>query len=107
MIMGQVIAPERLFQKACADFEAVADLKISFWSPSFDYTVHEGPSAKREVVVEGKEILLHRMLTRRLDVRSAIASDLVTIRDERPDDRERLAAALPYAKWEYHRLDWI
>lgn len=107
MIMGQVIAPERLFQKVCADFEAVADLKISFWSPSFDYTVYEGPSAKRELVVEGKEILLHRMLTRRLDVRSAIESDLVTIHNELADDRERLAAALPYARWEHHRIDWI
>lgn len=106
MIMGRVIAPERLFRKACADFDAVAELSISFWSPSFDYLVYEGPSAKREITVEGKEMLLHRLLNRRLDVKAAIASDLVTIRNEQSDDRERLAAALPYVRWEYHHLDW-
>ena len=106
MIMGQVIAPQRLFQKVCADFDAVADLRISVWSPSFDYLVYEGPNAKREIVVEGKEILLHRLLNRRLDVKAAIASDLVTIQNEQADDRDRLAAALPYVRWEYHHLDW-
>ena len=106
MIMGQVIAPDRLFQEVCADFDAVAELKIDFWSPSFDYTVYEGPAAKREITVEGKEMLLHRLLNRRLDLGSAVESDLVTIRNEQADDRERIAAALPYARWEYHRIDY-
>lgn len=106
MIMGQVIAPARLFEKVCADREAVADLKINAWSPSHDWVLWEGPDARREITIEGKELLLHRLLMRRLDVRAAVASDLLTIRDERADDRERLAAALPYCPWEYHTIDW-
>ena len=43
---------------------------------------------------------------RRLDVASAVASDLLTIAGESADDRERLAAALPYVPWEYHWIDW-
>lgn len=106
MIMGQAIAPARLFDHVCADREAVADLKIDVWSPGRDDTVWEAPEATREITVEGKELLVQRMLMRRLDVRAAVASDLLTIRGERGDDRERLAAALPYCPWEYHRIDW-
>lgn len=106
MIMGRAIAPERLFARVCADCAAVADLKINAWSPSHDWTLWEGPNARREITVEGKELLLQRLLMRRLDVRAAVASDLLTIRGERADDRERLAAALPYCPWEYHSIDW-
>lgn len=106
MIMGQAIAPERLFEKVCEDFDAVAELKIKAWSPTHDWTLWEGPDARREITIEGKELFLHRLLTRRLDVMAAVEMDLLTIRGEEPDDRERLAAALPYCRWEYHRIDW-
>lgn len=106
MIMGQAIAPARLFEKVCEDFDAVAGLKIDIWSPSFEHTIWEGPEASRQITIEGKELLLHRLLMRRVDVKSAVKSDLLTIANERADDRERLAAALPYCPWEYHRIDW-
>ncbi len=106
MIMGRPIAPARLFAKVCADLDAVAELKINVWSPSYDHTIWEGPEAKREITIEGKELLLNRMLMRRVDVASALASDLLTIANEEPGDRDRLAAALPYVPWEYHWIDW-
>ncbi|MCD6360400.1 MAG: GNAT family N-acetyltransferase [Armatimonadetes bacterium] len=106
MIMGQVIAGERLFEKVCADFDAVAELKINVWAPDFDFPIWEGPDAKREITIEGKDIAVIRMLCRRMDVKAAVAMDLLTIQGEEDDDRERLAAALPYCPWEYHRLDW-
>ncbi|MGI5819722.1 MAG: GNAT family N-acetyltransferase [Armatimonadota bacterium] len=106
MIMGQPIAPARLFEKVCADFDAVAELKISVWAPGYEETIWEGPGAKREITVEGRELLLNRMLMRRVDIASAVASDLITIAGEEADDRERLASALPYVPWEYHRIDW-
>mgnify|MGYP001142847897 CR=1 FL=1 len=106
MIMGQIIAPQRLFAKACADTEAVDELKINVWAPGFDFPVWEGPNATREITLEGRDIVAIRLLNRRLDVKAAVAMDMLTIRGERADDRERLAAALPYCKWEYHRIDW-
>ncbi len=106
MIMGRVIAPERLFAKVCEDCEAIAELKIKAWSPSHDWSLWEGPRARREITLEGKELILHRLLMRRLDVEAAVASDLLTIHGEEADDRERLAAALPYCRWEYHTIDW-
>ncbi len=106
MIMGQIIAPERLFARACADTEAVDELKINVWAPGFVFPVWEGPNATREITLEGRDIVAIRLLNRRLDVMAAVAMDLLTIRGERADDRERLAAALPYCKWEYHRIDW-
>jgi len=106
MIMGQVIAPGRLFERVCEDSGAVAGLRINAWSPSHDWMVWEGPNARREITLEGKEIILHRLLTRRLDVMSAVESDLLTIQGEQADDRERVAAALPYCRWEYHKIDW-
>jgi len=106
MIMGQPIAPARLFEKVCEDFDAVADLKIDIWSPGYEHTIWEGENASREITIEGRQLLLNRMLMRRVDIPSAVASDLITIAGEKPDDRERLAAALPYVPWEYHRIDW-
>lgn len=106
MIMGQVIDGRRLFDKVCADRDAVADLKINVWAPGFDFPIWEGPNARREITVEGKDLVIIRMLCRRLDIKSAVAMDLLTIQNEQADDRERLAAALPYCPWEYHHLDW-
>lgn len=106
MIMGQPIAHARLFEKVCEDFDAVAELKINVWAPGYEHTIWEGPEAKREITIEGKELLLNRLLMRRVDVAAAVASDLITIANERPEDRDRLAAALPYAPWEYHWIDW-
>ncbi len=106
MIMGQAIAHERLFAKVCADPDAVDRLKINVWAPGFDATVWEGPNAEREITLEGKDIVITRLLNRRLDVRSAVAMDLLTIQGEASDDRDRIAAALPYCKWEYHKIDW-
>lgn len=106
MIMGQPIAPGRLFEKVCADFDPVSELKINIWSPRYEDTIWEGEDATREITVEGRDLLLNRMLMRRVDVAAAVASDLLTIAGERADDRERLAAALPYAPWEYHKIDW-
>ncbi len=106
MMMGQPIAPARLFEKVCADSAAIADLRLSVWSPELDAVVWEGPEARREITVEGKELLIYRMLMRRIDVEAAVASDLLTIKGECPGDRERLAAALPFCPWEYHRIDW-
>ncbi|NLO04347.1 MAG: GNAT family N-acetyltransferase [candidate division WS1 bacterium] len=106
MIMGQTIAPARQFERVCADIDALAGLKVDIWAPGFEHTIYEAPDATRQITIEGKELLLQRMLMRRLDIRAAVASDLLTIANEERGDQDRLAAALPYCPWEYHWLDW-
>ncbi len=106
-IMGQVIAPQRLFQRVCRGPEALADLKINVWTPTKDYGLFEGPQAKTEITLEGKDIIIERLLTRRLDVVSAVKHDLLTIRNGDGDIAERLGEALPFAPWVHHHLDWI
>jgi GNAT superfamily N-acetyltransferase len=106
MIMGQVIAPQRLFDKVCVDAELVADLKINVWTPTRDYVLYEGPQAKTEVTIEAKDWSIHRLLCRRLDLAGAVAGDIVTIHNGTPEIVDRLSRALPYNVWAYPVIDY-
>jgi GNAT superfamily N-acetyltransferase len=107
MIMGQPLAPADLFAKTCADPGWLEELKIDFWAPFADGTLHEGPNAKREITLEGKDEVIYRLLNRRLDVEAAVRTEWLTVRNGTPEAVERLAAAFPYAPWVYHHLDYI
>ena len=107
MIMGQPLAPADLFAKTCAAAEALDALKIHFWAPFADGTLHEGRHARREITLEGKDDVIYRLLNRRLDVQAAVRTEWLTIRNATPDAVARLHAAFPYTPWAYHHLDYI
>jgi GNAT superfamily N-acetyltransferase len=107
MVMGQPLAPPELFAKVCADVGLLDELKVDFWAPFADGTLHEGPNAKREITLEGKDEVIYRLLNRRLDVEAAVRTEWLTIRNGPRDIVDRLAAAFPYAPWAYHHLDYI
>ena len=107
IIQGQVINPQRLFRRVCRFRELGTDLKINVWTPTKDYVLFEGPEAKNEITLEAKDIIIERLLTRRLDVMSAFRHDLLTIRNGDEAIAGRLAQALPFSPWCHHHLDWI
>ncbi len=107
IIMGQIINPQRLFRRVCRFPELVADLKINIWTPTQDYVLFEGPKVEKEITLEAKDIIIERLLTRRLDVMSAFHHDLLTIRNGDEGIAGRIAAALPFSPWCHHHLDWI
>jgi len=107
IIMGRIINPQRLFQRVCQFPQLVADLKINVWTPTRDYVLFEGPNAEKEITLEAKDIIIERLLTRRLDVMSAFRHDFLTIRDGDEAIAGRLAEALPFSPWCHHHLDWI
>ncbi len=107
IIMGQVINPQRLFQRVCQSPQLLSDLKINVWTPTKDYVLFEGATADREITLEAKDIIIERLLTRRLDVMAAFTHDLLTIRNGDRGIAARLAEAMPYSPWCYHHLDYI
>ncbi len=107
IIMGQVINPQRLFGRVCRFPQLLADLKVNVWTPTKDYVLFEGPNAKKEITLEAKDIIIERLLTRRLDVMSAFRHDLLTIRNGDEGIAGRLTEALPFSSWCHHDLDWI
>lgn len=107
MIMAQPLDPADLFGKVCRDMGMLADLKVDFWAPFADGTLHEGPEARHEITLEGKDEVIYRLLNRRLDIRAAVATEWLTVRNGTPDITERLAEALPYAPWVYHEIDYV
>lgn len=106
MIMGQVLAPQRLFKKACVDESLVEDLRIRVWTPTTDYVLYEGPQAKTEVTIEAKDWAMIRLLARRLDLAGCVAQDIVTVHNGTLDIIERITSALPYNPWCYHAIDY-
>ncbi|HCU37505.1 MAG TPA: hypothetical protein DGT21_19360 [Armatimonadetes bacterium] len=106
MIMGQVIAPERLFGKACTDLELLSDLKINVWTPTTDYTLYEAPGARTEITIEAKDWAIHRLLCRRLDLAAAVNGEIVTVLNGTDDIIDRLSRALPYNPWAYVAIDY-
>jgi len=107
MIMAQPLDPADLFGKVCMQKETLADLKVDFWAPFADGTLHEGPEARHEITLEGKDEVIYRLLNRRLDIRAAVATEWLTVRNGTPDIVDRLAEALPYSPWVYHQLDYV
>ncbi|MBC7288037.1 MAG: GNAT family N-acetyltransferase [Armatimonadetes bacterium] len=107
MLMGRPIAPQRLLEKAAATLEPLAELAIDVWTPTTDYTLYAGPNAKRRITLEAKDWVIARLLSRRLDVVSAVEHDLLSIRNGLRRDVLALADALPYTKWVYHGIDYI
>jgi len=107
IIMGQVINPQRLFQRVCRFPQLLSNLKINVWTPTQDYVLFEGPRASKEIFLEAKDIIVERLLTRRLDVMSAFRHDSLTIRNGDEGIAGRLAEALPFSPWCHHQLDWI
>jgi hypothetical protein len=107
MIMAQPIAPAELFARVCRNAEALGDLKIDFWAPFGDGTLFEGPDARTEVTLEGKDEVIYRLLNLRLDVSAAVRTEWLTVRNGSTEIVGRLAQALPYAPWVYHHLDYI
>jgi len=107
MIMAQPIHPHALFGKVCEKTALLADLKIDFWAPFADGTLFEGPSAKEEITLEGKDEVIYRLLNLRLDVRAAFRTEWLTVRNGTDEIVERLADALPYTPWVYHHLDYV
>jgi len=90
----------------CRDLQALSDLKINVWTPTKDYVLFEGDNATREITLEGKDIFIERLLTRRLDIISAVQHNLLTIRNGSPEIAARLSEALPFAPWVYHHIDY-
>lgn len=107
MIMARIVRPQALFEKTCVDAGLVEDLKINVWTPSQDYVLHEGPEARVEITIEGKDAEITRMLCRRLDVQRAVDHDIISIRNGTPEIAERLGSALPFARWVYHHIDYL
>lgn len=107
MIMGQALSPAALFGKVCAAPEMLTDLKVDFWAPFGEGTLYEGPEARQEITLEGKDEVIHRLLNRRLDIAAAVRTEWMTIRNGTPEVVERLTAALPYTPWVYHHIDYI
>ncbi len=106
MIMGQVIAPQRLFGKVCTDLSLLSDLKINVWTPTTDYTLYEAPGAQKEITLEAKDWAIHRLLCRRLDLATAVRQDIVTVHSASEDIVNRLSEALPYDPWAYIAIDY-
>jgi len=107
MILGQVLRPSALFCKTCTDLGLFDHLRIDVWTPTYDATLYEGPAAREQITVEGKDDLITRLLMRRLDVRAAVEHGLLTIRNGTPDVVHRLHSGFPPARWVYHHLDYI
>jgi GNAT superfamily N-acetyltransferase len=107
MVMGQPLAPADLFAKACADASLLERLKVDFWAPFGDGTLHEGPAARQAVTLEGKDEVIYRLLNRRLGIREAVATEWLTVRNGTSEGVERLAEAFPYTPWVYHHIDYV
>jgi len=107
MTMGQPLRPRELFARVCRRADLLADLKVDFWAPFADGTLFEGAEARTEVMLEGKDEVIYRLLNLRLDVRAAVATEWLTIRNGTPEIVDRLAQAVPYTPWVYHHIDYV
>jgi hypothetical protein len=107
MVMGQPIRPEALFDKLCRDREALTDLRIKVWTPTTDFVLYEGPEARTEITIEGKDSEMWRLLVCRLPLAEAVRSERLTIQNGTDEIVQRLDAVWPFAPWAYHHLDYI
>ena len=107
MIMSQLIRPQELVRKTCTDLNLLAGLRVKVWTPTVDYVLWEDDTVRREVTIEAKDEYVTRLLCRRLDLLSAVQSDLVSLQQGDEATLRRLSAAFPYCSWVYLHMDYV
>ena len=89
MIMAHVLEPETLAAAVWRADAATADLEVIAWTPEREVVLHRAASPQtRRVRLEMKEDALTRLLFCRLDLRAAVAQEIV---DRAGRDRRRSA----------------
>jgi GNAT superfamily N-acetyltransferase len=107
MVMGQLVRPQELVRQTCTDLNLLAGLRVKVWTPTVDYVLWEDAPVRREVTIEAKDEYLTRLLCRRLDLRAAVESDLVSLQHGDAATLQRLSAAFPYCPWVYLHMDYV
>ncbi len=108
MIMAHVLDPETLAATVWREDAATAGLEVTAWTPEREAVLHRAASSPvRRVRLEMKEDALTRLLFCRLDLRAAVAQEIVTTPDATDAEVRAIAAALPFTPWVYHYLDQI
>ena len=108
MIMAHVLEPEALAAAVWRTDAATADLEVIAWTPEREVVLHRAALPQtRRVRLEMKEDALTRLLFCRLDLRAAVAQEIVTAPGATDAEIQAIAGALPFAPWVYHYLDQI
>jgi GNAT superfamily N-acetyltransferase len=108
MIMAYPLEPEHLAAVAWREDAGTAGLEVSARTPCREVLIHRAAAGSaRRVVLEMKEDMLARLLFGRLDLRSAVAQEMVTVVGGDDAEVHVIAQALPYTPWVYHYLDQI
>jgi GNAT superfamily N-acetyltransferase len=107
MIMAQPIRPQELVRQTCADLNLLAGLRVRVWTPTWDGVLWEDDPVRRDVTIEAKDEFVTRLLCRRLDLLSAVATDLVSVQHGDEATVRQLSAAFPYAPWVYLHMDYV
>ncbi len=83
------------------------NLDVKIWTPESDGFIHRGKSAKETVTLEMKQHTLVKLLTRRIDLPTAITEERITVSGANPETVQLLAEAFKPAPWCYFEIDGL
>ena len=107
IILAKILRHKDVFDRIWRGGETLQDLKLTLWTPEFQFVALEGQSGGPDVTLEMKDDVLTRLLLARLDVPSALREERITAYGADPGLLRQIAAALPFCPWIYHHLDDI
>ena len=107
------IIPEAksFFNKFWRDnFNLPEGIELRVWTPARDFTLIESKRSEKNtnvVTLEMKDRTLTRWLLGRIDLKSRIKENTVTINNANDQLIDKIVKGIPYYNWEYFHIDYI
>jgi hypothetical protein len=106
-IMVHVLDIETTGRNVWNPVPELEDVEVRVWTPDRDGVIHRPAAPARSVTVELKEHMLARLLMRRLDLRSAVREERVTLHNGTAADADALSEALSPCPWAFQQVDYL
>jgi GNAT superfamily N-acetyltransferase len=109
--MAIIPEPKTFFNKFWRDnFNLPEGIELRVWTPERDFTLIESANTEEKtnvITLEMKDRTLTRWLLGRIDLKSRIKENTVTINNANDQLIDQIVKGIPYYDWEYFHIDYI
>ncbi|NOZ21816.1 MAG: GNAT family N-acetyltransferase [Planctomycetes bacterium] len=107
IILARILRHKDVFDRIWQGDRSLADLKLTLWTPEFQFVALDGKPGGPDVTLEMKNETMTRLLLARADFQAALAEERITAYGADAALLAHIGRGFPFCKWIYHHLDNI
>ncbi|MEW6355483.1 MAG: GNAT family N-acetyltransferase [Planctomycetota bacterium] len=107
IILARILRHKDIFDRIWQGGKSLADLKLTIWTPEFQFVALDGTPGGPDVTLEMKNETMTQLLLARVDVKAALADERITAYGADAALLAQIGQGFPFCKWIYHHLDNI